>query len=297
MTDSSGSGTTTSTRPQPGVHLVEWGCELLGTAILLIGGLSAVCLDFGSHSPIAAHLHSTSARLLLTGLLFPGVGSLVALSPIGRRSGAHLNPAVTLGFWCHRKVHPHDLAGYVVAQLVGALVGTAVVLGLWGARARSVTVGVTSPGHGLDGVEAMLVEAGMTAALVLVVLVFTSSASTMRWTPLVTWLLVAGFVWQVAPYTGTSLNPARSFGPAVIEPRFASFWVYVVGPLAGALLAVAVNHYLPTHPPVTTKLFHDPSYPTTMAASVPVARRVRRAGRSARSPRSGTGRRSRRGAR
>ncbi|MGI8713160.1 MAG: hypothetical protein ACR2NR_08260 [Solirubrobacteraceae bacterium] len=81
-----------------GWHRLPWGCEFLGTAILLSGGLSAVFLDFGPSSPITPHLSSMSARLLLTGLLFAGTGSLVALSPIGRRSGAHLNPAVTVAF-------------------------------------------------------------------------------------------------------------------------------------------------------------------------------------------------------
>ena len=237
----------------------------------MLCGVSAVCLDFGVHSPVAAHLHSHAIRLLLTGLLFAGTGSLVALTPIGRRSGAHLNPAVTLGFWLHRKVHPHDLAGYVIGQLAGGIAGAAVVLGLWQGRARSVGIGATHPGDGLNSLEAMLVEAGMTAALVLTILIFTSSPATMRWTPLVTWLLVATLVWQVANYTGTSLNPARSLGPAVVAPLLGVYWVYVVGPLIGAVLAVSINHYLPTRPPVTTKLFHDPKYPTTMATSVPVA--------------------------
>jgi len=97
--------------PQPGLHLVEWSCELLGTALLLLGGLSAVCLDFGPRSPLRGL--GSSVRLLLTGLLFAGTGSLLAISPLGRRSGAHLNPVVTLAFWTQRKVHPHDLAGYV----------------------------------------------------------------------------------------------------------------------------------------------------------------------------------------
>ena len=73
--------------------------------------MSAVCLDFGPHSPLRGL--GSSVRLLLTGLLFAGTGSLLAISPLGRRSGAHLNPVVTLAFWTQRKVHPHDLAGYV----------------------------------------------------------------------------------------------------------------------------------------------------------------------------------------
>ena len=111
-----------------GCHPLEWACELSGTALLLLGGLSALCLDFGPDTPLRGV--GTSPRLLLTGLLFAGVGSLIAISPVGLRSGTHLNPVVTVAFWTQGKVHPLDLAGYVVSQLLGALVGTAALLGL-----------------------------------------------------------------------------------------------------------------------------------------------------------------------
>jgi len=111
------------------------------------GALGSV-LDFGPTSPITPHLHSMSVRLLLTGLLFAGTGSLVALSPIGRRSGAHLNPAVTLAFWTQHKVHPHDLAGYVTAQLLGALTAAAGLRLAWGHTARVLHLGATQPATG-----------------------------------------------------------------------------------------------------------------------------------------------------
>lgn len=109
----------TPNQPRGGLHLQVWGCELLGTALLLPGGLSAIRLDFGTPSPLDGL--GTSPRLLITGLLFAGSGSLVAISPLGRRSGAHLNPVVTLAFWTQRSVHWHDLIGYVVSQGLGAL--------------------------------------------------------------------------------------------------------------------------------------------------------------------------------
>ena len=83
----------------------------------MIGGLSAVMLDFGPGAWMKDLLPSISSRLLLTGLLFGATGSLVAVSPLGRRSGGHLNPAVTLGFWLTRTVHVQDLIGYSTAQL------------------------------------------------------------------------------------------------------------------------------------------------------------------------------------
>ena len=260
---------TARTPAQGGWHWVPWLCEFLGTALLLGGGLSAVFLDFGPGSPVAAHLHSTSARLLLTGLLFAGSGSLVALSPLGRRSGAHLNPAVTLAFWTQRKVHPHDLAGYVTAQLAGALGAAAVLRLVWGHTARTLHVGATQPGHGFSPLEAAGLETLMTAGLILMIFFFTSDARTARWTPLGNWLLVATLVWQGAPYTGTSLNPARSLAPALLAPEVNNLWVYIAGPCAGALLAAVVfAGFRDTHT-VTAKLFHDPRYPSTLASELP----------------------------
>lgn len=258
--------------PQPGLHPVEWSCELLGTALLLLGGLSAICLDFGPHSPLRDV--ASSPRLLLTGLLFAGTGSLLAISPMGRRSGAHLNPVVTLAFWTQRKVHPHDLAGYIGAQLLGAVLGTAAVAALWGAEAQAVDIGATAPGHGLTRPGAVGVEAAMTAVLILVLLLMTSSPRTTRWTALVLWPVIATLVWQGAPYTGTSLNPARSLGPALLAPLLGPYWVYVAGPLLGGTIAVAAFALLRDRHVLTAKLFHDPRYRSTLGTSLPTGTRV-----------------------
>jgi aquaporin Z len=260
--------------PQPaakGWHPVEWGCELAGTAILLLGGLSAVCLDFGAHSPVASIVPSHYWRLLITGLLFATTGSLVTISPLGRRSGAHLNPAVTLAFWLRHHVHPHDLAGYIVAQCVGALIGTALVRLLWGATATSVSLGVTQPGRGLSAGEAAAVETLMTAILIGTILGMVSSKRTARWTPLVLVPVIATLVWQGAPYTGTSLNPARSLAPALELPNLHDIWVYLLGPSLGAVLAVAVFELIPSVDTLTAKLFHDSRYPSVLATQLVTA--------------------------
>jgi aquaporin Z len=259
------------TSAQGGWHWGPWLCEFVGTALLLAGGLSAVFLDFGVGSPVAAHLPSTSARLLLTGLLFAGSGSLVALSSLGRRSGAHLNPAVTLAFWTQRKVHPHDLAGYVVAQLAGAFTAVVLLQLAWGSTATGLHLGATQPGHGFTALDAAGLEAVMTASLILMIFFFTSHVRTARWTPLGNWVLVATLVWQGAPYTGTSLNPARSLGPALIAPDLANLWVYLVGPCAGALLAWAVFAAFRDTRILTAKLFHDPRFASTLASALPTA--------------------------
>jgi aquaporin Z len=261
------------TRAQGGWHWVEWTCEFVGTALLLLGGLSAVCLDFGPGSPVTSVIPDHSIRLLFTGLLFAGTGSLVAISPLGRRSGAHLNPSVTLAFWRRGHMHPHDLAGYMVAQVAGAFAGTALVRWSWGSKARAVDLGVTQPGHGIGDAAAMGIEVFMTFLLIATLLLMVSSPKTARWTPLVVWIVIAVLVWQGAPWTGTSLNPARSLAPAVLSPHAANLWVYLIGPPVGSLLAVAAFATVPGLETRTAKLFHDPRYPSVMATTLPVAPR------------------------
>jgi aquaporin Z len=212
-----------------------------------------------------------SGRLLLTGLIFAGTGSLIAISPLGRRSGAHLNPVVTLAFWTQHKVHWHDLLGYLVSQFVGAIVGTLVAHALWRNQAVSVSDGLTTPGAGVADPLAVAVEAGMTACLLLAILFMTSHHRTTRFTPLLLWLLIAVFVWQLAPLTGTSMNPARSLGPALMARDLRTYWIYIVGPLLGAASAVGVFSTARRTEVLTTKLFHDPRYRTTMGTSLPTA--------------------------
>jgi aquaporin Z len=256
---------------QSGWHFVDWGCEFVGTMVLVLGGVSAVVLDFGTRSPVASIVTSHSLRLLLTGLLFAGCGSLVAISPIGRRSGAHLNPSITVAFFCHRHLRVGDAVGYIVAQCLGAIAGAGAIRLLWGARAASVRDGRTLPGPGVSTPEAVAIEALMTAVLVLVVFAFVSSTRTARWTPLAVWIVVAVLVWRGAPYTGTSLNAARSLGPVVVTWSWSDYWVYLVGPLAGVLVAVGLWVLVPRRT-LTAKLFHDAKYPSVLRSWLPVRR-------------------------
>lgn len=259
--------------PQPasgGVHVAEWLSELVGTALLIFGGLGAVTLDFSTGSPVATLIPSVSVRLLITGLLFAGTGSLVAISPLGRRSGAHLNPSVTIGFWVLGKVHPHDLFGYIAGQVTGAFIAELALRALWPAPLASLHGAVTQPGPGVTELQALGIEAMMTAVLVATIFAFVSSPRTARWTPLAVWIVVAALVWQGAPFTGTSLNAARSLAPAVVYGEFHALWVYLLGPAAGAAaLALAWRSMARERPVLTAKLFHDPHYPSVLHSLLP----------------------------
>ncbi len=244
------------------LHWFEYGAELLGTAFLLFGGVSAIAFDFGTGSPLAHVLPDTSVRLLITGLLFAGSGSLVAISPLGKLSGAHINPAVSLAFWLQGKMHHFDLGGYILGQFLGATLGTLLVVLVWRERAISVGDGRTLPGVGYPLWLVFLAEVSLTFLLVLSIFLFVSNHRLMRWTPLMVWILVAVMVWLEAPISGTSLNPARSFGPALISWFWQDQWLYWIAPPLGALLAVGAFRLLPIGKldVLTGKLFHVPHY-------------------------------------
>ncbi|MBP1598901.1 MAG: major intrinsic protein, partial [Acidobacteria bacterium] len=121
--------------------------ELVGTALLVLVGLSLVILIFGAGSPILLAFPDEGLRRLITGFLFGTTGALIALSPVGKESGAHINPAVTLAFRLMGKLDLRTTLGYIVAQLIGAVVGSLPLL-LWGTMGKSVDFGATFPGSG-----------------------------------------------------------------------------------------------------------------------------------------------------
>ena len=251
---------TATVKPAPEVsHWIEYGAEFLGTAILVFGGLSAVTFDFAPGLPMMHWLPNASVRRLLTGLFFAGTGSLVAISPLGKLSGAHLNPVVSLAFWLQGKMHPWDVLGYIVSQLLGGIVGVLLLIAVWGNDAHSIHDGVTIPGLGYSWFDAFGAEVIMTFLLVFGILLFVSDPRLLRWTPLMNWLLVALLVWIGAPISGTSLNPARSFGPAFVTGVQAYQWIYWLAPTLGSLLAVGAFQFVPGDV-LTGKLFHVPSY-------------------------------------
>lgn len=244
------------------LHWPEYGAELLGTAILVFVGLSAVVFNMGQGLPMEHLIPDQSIRLLITGLLFAGSGSLVAISPLGKLSGGHVNPAVSLAFWAQGKMHHHDIVGYIVGQVLGAIMGAALLVFVWGRYAASVTNGMTLPGPTYPLWYVFLAEVSMTCLLVLSIFIFVSSHRLMRWTPLMTWLLVATMVWLESSISGTSLNPARSIGPALVTWFWQDQWLYWIAPPLGALLAVGAFRLLTfgERKLLTAKLFHVPHY-------------------------------------
>ena len=217
--------------------------ELVGTALLVLVGLSLVILMFGTGTPMARLIPSEGLRSLITGFLFGTTGASIALSPVGKVSGAHINPAVTLAFRLMGKLDLQTTLGYIVAQLIGAVVGSLPLL-LWGTMGTSVAFGATLPGPGYPLSTVILGEVITTFTMVTLLAVFLSFRSIRPFTPAIFPPLYAIMVWAESPISGTSTNPARSFGPSVISGQWEGWWIYWIGPMAGMLLAVLACSFL-----------------------------------------------------
>jgi aquaporin Z len=206
---------------------LEWRrlfSELLGTFALVLvaagGGL----------------LHAKGEISLAAAVVAPGLMVMAIILFMGAISGAHLNPAVSLAFALRRDFPWKRVPGYIVIQLIGATLACLFLRAVFG---NVEHLGATLPGPGYADWQALLMEIALTALLVSVILGTASAAQNVG---AIAALGVGGYIalaglWS-APVSGTSMNPARSFGPALVSGDFDSYWVYVVGPLAGALVAV-----------------------------------------------------------
>jgi aquaporin Z len=207
---------------------------------MMLIGVGAITFIWHTGSPMTALIPSEGLRRLVTGCLFAGGATLVVLSPIGQRSGGHLNPAVTLAFWWKGQITTFDAWAYVLAQVLGALLGVAVVAAVAGDAAQSVQLGLTAPGQGFSVWLVFLSEVVITFALVFLIFFSVNNQRFAPHTPYLAGSLVAFLVFVEAPISGTSLNPARSLAPALMMHHAADQWIYLIAPLVGALAAVKV---------------------------------------------------------
>jgi glycerol uptake facilitator-like aquaporin len=164
------------------------------------------------------------------------------VSPIGRSSGGHFNPAVTVSFWLLGALPGEDVAPYVAVQTLGSIAGTALGRLVWGAIvSRSpIAYPVIQPAHGSTQPLVFTVEAVSVIVLMGAVTFFLARPTLVRWTPVVVAVAVAVLISVTGAWTGGSFNPARQLGPALLSGQPAFLASYVIGPLAGALAVAAL---------------------------------------------------------
>jgi aquaporin Z len=214
---------------------MEWRrlfSEFLGTFFLVLVGAGGAVVDASSGGAIGRAASVTAPGLVVLGVILY----------MGAVSGAHLNPAVTLSFALRGDFPWRRVPGYIVVQLIAAAVACLVLRVLFGDVGG---LGATLPGQGFSDWQAVTVELLLTIGLVSTIL---GTASTAQNVGPLSALAVGGYIvlaglWS-SPVSGASMNPARSFGPALIGGDFSVYWVYLVGPVLGAALAVGVAYLL-----------------------------------------------------
>ena len=198
--------------------------EVMGTSLLVLaaagGGL----------------LHGKGEITLAAAVVAPALTVMAIILSMGAVSGAHLNPVVSLAFALRGDFPWKRVPGYVLAQLVGAGLACLFLLAVFG---NVEHLGATLPGPGYKAWQAFLMEIALTGGLVSVILGTASEAQNVG---LFGAFGVGGYIalaglWA-APVSGTSMNPARSFGPALVAGDWTAYWAYVAGPLIGALIAL-----------------------------------------------------------
>jgi aquaporin Z len=219
--------------------------ELIGTGLLVFFGAGVATVSFG----FRGFGTSVSAGILVTGLVFGLVllGLVAVISPI---SSCHVNPAVTLGAFLAKRIPLTDLIGYWVAQMLGGLLGALLLLWVMDSSPDYSTarIGLGANGYGgasllhFSGGGAFLTEVILTAVFVLVVLAATRKDASAPVAGVVVGLALALVNIMGIPIDGASVNPARSFGPAVIVggQALSQLWVFLIAPLVGAVVGVAV---------------------------------------------------------
>jgi aquaporin Z len=239
-------------------HWPEYLMEAAGLGLFMVSAGVCATLLWYPGSPLADAVPDGVGRRAVMGLIMGLTAIAIIYSPWGQQSGAHLNPALTLTFWRLGKVAGWDALFYVIAQFAGGALGVLAVLAVLGPAFADPPVSYVATLPGPAGqLVALLAEAAIAFALMLVILTVSNTRTLMRLTGVFAGCLVALYITFEAPVSGMSLNPARTLASALPGGLFDALWIYFVGPSAGMLLAVEAYRLLRRTPDVIcAKLNH-----------------------------------------
>ncbi len=213
----------------------EWRrlfAEVLGTFMLVLAAAGGPVVASFSHGLVSQVAYVSA----------PGLMVMAIILFMGLVSGAHLNPVVSVAFALRHEFPWKRIPGYVLAQVLGSVLAC---LLLWALVGKVGMLGATEPGRGISDLQAMGMEAALTLGLVSTILGTASGAQNVGG---LSALAVGGYIalaglWS-SPISGASMNPVRSLGPDLVMGNFSHYWVYLVGPLLGALAAVGSAYVL-----------------------------------------------------
>lgn len=238
-------------------HWPEYLIEAAGLGVFMV--TAGLCVLLAETPSTMQAVSDTDLRRAMIGIAIGATAVAIIYSPWGRRSGAHLNPAVTVAFLRLGKVAPADAAFYVLAQFAGGAAGTLLLAAVLGDRFTLPPISAIATIPGSRGeVAAFVAEVAIAFGLMLTVLTTNASARLMRWTGVCAGLLVALYIAVEAPISGMSLNPARSIASAMPSGIWDGIWIYLTAPALGMLLAAELHLRRGRRTPCA-KLHHDSS--------------------------------------
>ena len=236
-------------------HWPEYLCETVQLGLFMISASLFTILLWHPTSPALNLIPNPFVRRMLTGIAMGGTAVALIFSPLGKRSGAHLNPAVTLTFWRLGKVKDWDAVFYIVAQFIGGILGVLLVSLFARMALAHPTVNYVATLPGPSGASvAFLAEFVIAFVLMTVVLIASNTPRLARFTGVFAGMLVATFITLEAPLSGMSMNPARTFGPALVGQMWTGLWIYFTAPLLAMQLAAFV--YLRSNGTVHCAKYH-----------------------------------------
>lgn len=235
--------------------------EFVLTTVLLFLVVTIVRWLRGPDSPL--FISDLDVALAVIGVLSGAVLTGLILTPLGRRSGGHMNPAVTIALWVMDAFPGRTVGPYVLAQLAGSVAGTALARAAWGTAVSrpSIAHAVVRPAPDWEATAVLLAEVGAMAAVILVVAHLLAHPRVTFLVPYVIGFAIATVISLLGPLSGGCINPARQLGPAALSGETKDLWIYLIGPVIGAVIGAAVYHLFSwrfdAHRPRTYKLGGD----------------------------------------
>ncbi|MGW3248187.1 aquaporin [Streptomyces sp. NPDC001070] len=233
-------------------HWFAWLAEFAATAVLLFAMATLFRWLAVPGSPLARAVPSAGGRLVVDAVVSGAAVGLLILSPLGRRSGAHMNPAVSVAFWLMGALPGRDLVAYGAAQLAGSVAGVAVGRLAWGTALGGPEAGFATvrAAEGVPAAGVFLAEAAATALLLAAVTHVSARPGSASRVPLTAGAAVAALILLTGGWAGGSFNPARQFGPELFAGDTRWLWVYASAPLAAAVVFGTVRSRLRGVPPL-----------------------------------------------
>ena len=225
-------------------HWREYLAEAAALALFMVSASLFTTLLEHYRSPLREIIPDPFARRALMGAFMGLTAAAIIYSPLGARSGAHMNPSVTLAFVRLGRIARADAAFYVAAQFAGGVIGMLAAHGILGELLTEPAVEFVATRPGTYGeLAAVAGELAISFLMMSVVLHLSAHPRTMRWTGAGAAVLVMMNITFEAPLSGMSMNPARSLGPALLAGRFDGLWIYFIVPPLGMLAAAELFHF------------------------------------------------------